>query len=174
MVYFQTKNLNLGKFWRALDGNMLVYLWPFGIFGTFYGHLVHFVFIWYILCSFGTFCVHLVYFVFIWYILCSFGIFCVHLVHFVFIWYIFPVWVSCTEKNREPASGPLAKAGANPTVGAVLQGQRSRSDEVELGSDVAEVGVVGGGHRSCSGRLLLPLFCRLVDLRAGFPDGIFS
>jgi hypothetical protein len=24
-VYFQTKNLNLGKFWRALDGKMLIY-----------------------------------------------------------------------------------------------------------------------------------------------------
>jgi hypothetical protein len=32
--------------------------------------------------KFGTFCVHLVHFVFIWYILCSFGTFCVHLVHF--------------------------------------------------------------------------------------------
>jgi hypothetical protein len=42
-------------------------------YGVFYVHLVHFVFIWYILCSFGTFCVHLVHFVFIWYILCSFG-----------------------------------------------------------------------------------------------------
>jgi hypothetical protein len=31
MVYFQTKNANLGKFWRVLQWNM---------FGTFYGHLV--------------------------------------------------------------------------------------------------------------------------------------
>jgi hypothetical protein len=28
------------------------------MFGIFYAHLVHFVFIRYILCSFGTFCVH--------------------------------------------------------------------------------------------------------------------
>jgi hypothetical protein len=38
MVYFQTKNPNLGKFWRALDWKMLVYFMnikniftPFGI-----------------------------------------------------------------------------------------------------------------------------------------------
>jgi hypothetical protein len=36
-VFFQTKNPNLGKFWRALEWKMLVYfmaiwyiLWPFG------------------------------------------------------------------------------------------------------------------------------------------------
>jgi hypothetical protein len=32
MVCFQTKNPNLGKFWRALEWEMLVYLWSFGIF----------------------------------------------------------------------------------------------------------------------------------------------
>jgi hypothetical protein len=44
MVYFQTKNPNMGKFWRALEWKMLVYfmtiwnnLWPFGII---YGRLV--------------------------------------------------------------------------------------------------------------------------------------
>jgi hypothetical protein len=60
MVCFQTKNPNLGKFWRrALDWKMFTYfmatwnvLWIFGIFSD---HLVHFVFIWYILYSFGTF-----------------------------------------------------------------------------------------------------------------------
>jgi hypothetical protein len=42
MVYFQTKNPNLGKFWRALEWIMWVYfmtiwntLWPFGIFSPF-------------------------------------------------------------------------------------------------------------------------------------------
>jgi hypothetical protein len=35
----------------------------------------------------------------IWNILWRFGIFYDHLVHFVFIWYIFPVLVSCAEKN---------------------------------------------------------------------------
>jgi hypothetical protein len=52
MVCFQTKNLNLGKFWRALDWKKFKYymdiwniLWRFGVF---YNHLVHFVFIWYI------------------------------------------------------------------------------------------------------------------------------
>jgi hypothetical protein len=53
MVYFQTQNPNLGKFWRVLQWKMLVYfiaIWsifrPFGIFcGTFVifcGNLVHF------------------------------------------------------------------------------------------------------------------------------------
>jgi hypothetical protein len=63
MVSFQTKNSNLGKFWRALGED----------------HLVHFVFLWYILCSFGTYCVPLV--------------------HIVFLWYIFPVWVSRAKKK---------------------------------------------------------------------------
>jgi hypothetical protein len=49
MVSFQTKNPNLGKFWRALDWKMLIYLrtiWNFlRIFGIFYAHLVHSVFI---------------------------------------------------------------------------------------------------------------------------------
>jgi hypothetical protein len=52
MIHFQTKNPILGKFWRALDWQCLYILWTFGIF---YGHLGHFMNIWYILCSFGTF-----------------------------------------------------------------------------------------------------------------------
>jgi hypothetical protein len=57
MVCFQTKNPNLGKFWRVLLWNILVYfmtiwsiLWPLEIF---YGHLVYFVVIWYIFPRFG-------------------------------------------------------------------------------------------------------------------------
>jgi hypothetical protein len=57
MVYFQTKNPNLGKFWSTLDLKMLIYfmcisniLWTFVIF---YDHLAHFVFIWYIFSGFG-------------------------------------------------------------------------------------------------------------------------
>jgi hypothetical protein len=56
-VFFQTKNPNFGKFWRALDCKMFIYfmtirniLWRFWIF---YDHLLHFVFIWYILYGFG-------------------------------------------------------------------------------------------------------------------------
>jgi hypothetical protein len=56
MVSFQTKNPNLGKFWRALDGKMLKY----------------FTAIWNILRTFGIFCDHLVPFVFIWYIFSRF------------------------------------------------------------------------------------------------------
>jgi hypothetical protein len=52
MVSFQTKIPNLGKFWRAIDGKMLIYfraiLNSLLLFGIFYDHLVHFVFIWYI------------------------------------------------------------------------------------------------------------------------------
>jgi hypothetical protein len=78
MVHFQTKNPYLGKFWRALQWQMLVYFvaiwsillpfgnvcrhlvyfWPFGIFLVIwyiFGHLVYFVAIWYILWSFGLF-----------------------------------------------------------------------------------------------------------------------
>jgi hypothetical protein len=58
MVCFQTKNANLGKFWRALDWKMLIYFMPIWnilqTFGIFYNHLVHFVFIWYIFSSFGN------------------------------------------------------------------------------------------------------------------------
>jgi hypothetical protein len=53
MVCFQTKNPNLGKFWRALDWKMFIYFmailnisWRY--IGIFCVHLVHFVFIWYI------------------------------------------------------------------------------------------------------------------------------
>jgi hypothetical protein len=49
MVYFQTENSNLGKFWRVLQWKMLVFLWPFGLF---YGRLVNIVAIGYILWSF--------------------------------------------------------------------------------------------------------------------------
>jgi hypothetical protein len=57
MVSFQTKNPNLGKFWRVLQWKRLVYfmdtfsiLRPLEIF---YGHLVYFVVIWYIFSRFG-------------------------------------------------------------------------------------------------------------------------
>jgi hypothetical protein len=57
MVYFQTKKTNLGKFWRALDLEILIYfivIWNIlPTFGIFYDHLVHFVFIWYIIPGFG-------------------------------------------------------------------------------------------------------------------------
>jgi hypothetical protein len=49
---FSNKNANLGKFWRALQWKMVVCLMairsilrPIDIF---YGHLVHFVVVWYI------------------------------------------------------------------------------------------------------------------------------
>jgi hypothetical protein len=58
MVCFQTKNPNLGKFWRVLA-----------------------------------------YFMTIWSILRPLKIFYDHSVYFVVIWYIFPVLVSCSNKN---------------------------------------------------------------------------
>jgi hypothetical protein len=45
MVYFQTKNPILGKFWKVLQWKMLV----------FYGQMVYFMAIWYIMWSFGIF-----------------------------------------------------------------------------------------------------------------------
>jgi hypothetical protein len=52
MVSFQTKNPNLGKFWRTLDMKMLIY----------------FMAIWNILQTFEIFCDNLVHFVLFWYI----------------------------------------------------------------------------------------------------------
>jgi hypothetical protein len=46
MVYFLTKNPNLGKVWMVLQSILQSILRPNGIF---YGHLVHFVIIWYII-----------------------------------------------------------------------------------------------------------------------------
>jgi hypothetical protein len=40
MVYFQSKNPNLGIFWSALVWKMMVFLLPFGMF---YGNLENFV-----------------------------------------------------------------------------------------------------------------------------------
>jgi hypothetical protein len=49
MVSFQTKNINLGKFWRAIDWKMFMYfmaIWNIlQTFWIFYDHLVHFMFI---------------------------------------------------------------------------------------------------------------------------------
>jgi hypothetical protein len=52
MACFQTKNPNLGKSWKDMQWQMLVYLWSFG---PFYDHLVYFVAIWYNLWTFGIF-----------------------------------------------------------------------------------------------------------------------
>jgi hypothetical protein len=52
MVCFQTKNLNLGKFWWTLEWKMLkcfMAIWNIlRTLGIFYDHLVHFMLIWYI------------------------------------------------------------------------------------------------------------------------------
>jgi hypothetical protein len=59
MVYFQTKNPNLGKFLRALDWKMLTYfmaIWNIlRTFGISYDHLEHFLFIGYIFFRFWDF-----------------------------------------------------------------------------------------------------------------------
>jgi hypothetical protein len=53
IVSFQTKNPNLGKFWRALERKKLIYiLGPFGIFNEYLGYFRN---IWYSLSSFGIF-----------------------------------------------------------------------------------------------------------------------
>jgi hypothetical protein len=48
---FSNQNPNLGKFGRAWNEKGWYFLRPFG---TFCGHLVHFVVIWYILWPFGN------------------------------------------------------------------------------------------------------------------------
>jgi hypothetical protein len=57
MAWFQAKNPTLGKFWRALDWKMFTYcmaIWNIlRIFGMFYDHLVHFVFLWHSFSGFG-------------------------------------------------------------------------------------------------------------------------
>jgi hypothetical protein len=61
MVYFRTKNPDLGKYFRAFDWKILKYiLWPFGIFYRHLGSLpndlwLNFVFLWCILSGFGTY-----------------------------------------------------------------------------------------------------------------------
>jgi hypothetical protein len=60
MVCFQTKNPNLGKFWRDLEWKMLVYfmvIWNIlRSFGTLHGHFGNVVVIWYIFLRFGMLC----------------------------------------------------------------------------------------------------------------------
>jgi hypothetical protein len=57
MVCFQTKNPNLGKFWKALDWKMFIHFMAFwNIFWRFvivYDRSVHFVLILYIFSGFG-------------------------------------------------------------------------------------------------------------------------
>jgi hypothetical protein len=61
MVYFQTKIPNWDKFWKVLQWKILVFLEPFCLhilrtnvmYNVNYGHLVHFVVIWYIFSRFG-------------------------------------------------------------------------------------------------------------------------
>jgi hypothetical protein len=66
MVRLQTKNPNLGKFWRVLQWKMLVYFmdtWSIlRSFVIFYGHLVHFTVFCCILWIFGIVCCNLAYF----------------------------------------------------------------------------------------------------------------
>jgi hypothetical protein len=52
MAFFQTKNPNLGKFWRYVQWKILV---KFIAIWSFYGHLVYFVAFGYILWLFGIF-----------------------------------------------------------------------------------------------------------------------
>jgi hypothetical protein len=61
-------------------------------------------------------------------ILRTFGIVYNHLVHFVFIWYIFPVLVSCTNKN-------LATLGPEE----VLENVFTYAENVCRGADLVEV-----------------------------------
>jgi hypothetical protein len=93
MVHFHTKNPNGGKFCEGLGmenvGVFNGHLENLCPFCKFYGHLVYFVDILYILWTFGIFCGHFVYFMVILYILWTFCIFCGHFVHFEDIYIYF-------------------------------------------------------------------------------------
>jgi hypothetical protein len=52
MLYLQTKNINFGKFWKALECKLSAY---FMTFRYFYVHSVYFRANWYILWLFGIF-----------------------------------------------------------------------------------------------------------------------
>jgi hypothetical protein len=58
MVYFKTKNLNLGKFWRAIEWQMLEYFTAIWYTCAMYGHLIYVHNVW----PFGVVCGPLVYF----------------------------------------------------------------------------------------------------------------
>jgi hypothetical protein len=90
MVYFHTKNTNLGKFMRVYEDVVLLS-----------GHLVYFIAIWYILWPFGIFHGHLVYFMAIWYISWPFGIFYVWPFGIFYgLWYIFIALYMCVLKTK--------------------------------------------------------------------------
>jgi hypothetical protein len=78
MVYYQTNNPNLGKFWRVLQLKMLVYFMAFlSIFrpcGIFYGNLESSLPFWYIFPRFGMLLHVLVYYSTFWFITPRFGI----------------------------------------------------------------------------------------------------
>jgi hypothetical protein len=63
-IYLHTKNPFLSLFLRALQGKMLVFLWPFGIVYGYCAYFCHFVVIWHTFPSFGI----LPYFSQFWYI----------------------------------------------------------------------------------------------------------
>jgi hypothetical protein len=78
MVFFSYQKSYLGMY--ILEGLGIKNL------SMFYGHLVHFMAICYILWQFGTFYGHLEKITAIWYILWLFGIHYSHLVYFMAIW----------------------------------------------------------------------------------------
>jgi hypothetical protein len=96
MVYFQTRNPNLSKFWSVLQWQILVY---FMDIWSFYGHLKYFMDIWSILRTFEIFYGHLVYFMDIWNILWTFGTLGGNLVYFYHFGNL------NQEKSGNPASG---------------------------------------------------------------------
>jgi hypothetical protein len=64
----------------------------------FYGHLVYFTAIWYILWQFGTLYGYSVHYMVIWYIIWLFGTLYGYLVHYMVIWYI--IWLFGTLSPR--------------------------------------------------------------------------
>jgi hypothetical protein len=87
MVYFKTKNSDLGIFLEFLEWKMLVYFWPFGIL---YDNLVHALAILYMFWLFGVCFGHLVYVLATRNMSGPLGIFCGHLIYFSFFGMLYP------------------------------------------------------------------------------------
>jgi hypothetical protein len=94
--------------WVNFRGSCWYILWPSGIFsviwyifrpfGIFYGHLVYFTDIRYIVCPFGV--IWHAYLLDIWYNFWLFGIFIGYLAYFLVIWYIF--WYVVAREIWQP------------------------------------------------------------------------
>jgi hypothetical protein len=100
-------------------------------FGLLNGHFVY-------LRPFGTFCGHLVYFMFIWYILCLFGIVYGYLVYFMF----YLVYLICSYLVifshfgmllAKVLNGPRSLDGVHPDALGLVSGEDGAAGDPDVG-----------------------------------------